>query len=124
MLVSPANLLATLRVVNHIWRLERQNRNVEDIAKLGALLYDGFVGFVEELEKVRRAVGSAGQSVDAAFQQLRAGRTNLIRRAERLQELGVKARKRLPASVADADSEEETDPTSDRMSGRKASDSA
>lgn len=109
-LVSPANLLATLRVVNHIWRLERQNRNVEEIAKLGALLYDGFVGFVEELEKVRRAVGSAGQSVDAAFQQLRDGRTNLIRRAERLQELGVKTRKRLPASVADTD--DETGPTS------------
>jgi DNA recombination protein RmuC len=110
-LVSPTNLLATLRVVNHVWRLERQNRNVEQIGKLGGLLYDQFVSFVAELEKVRKAVGNAGESVDEALRQLQSGGggKNLIARAERLRLLGVKATKRLPASLSELAEEEPAD---------------
>jgi DNA recombination protein RmuC len=95
-LVGPSSLLATLRVVTQVWRLERQNRNVEQIAKLGGLLYDSFVNFVVELEKVQRAVGTAGQSVDDALRMLTTGGTSLVRRAEKLRELGVKSNKQLP----------------------------
>jgi DNA recombination protein RmuC len=106
-LVGPSSLLATLRVVTQVWRLERQNRNVEQIAKLGGLLYDSFVNFVVELEKVQRAVGTAGQSVDDALRMLTSGGTSLVRRAEKLRELGVKSKKQLPASLAgEADDED------------------
>jgi DNA recombination protein RmuC len=106
-LVGPSSLLATLRVVKHVWRLERQNRNVEQIAKLGGLLHDSFVSFVLELEKVQKAVGSAGQSVDEAMRMLRTGGTSLARRAERLRELGVKSKKQLPAALARDDDDDD-----------------
>jgi DNA recombination protein RmuC len=105
-LVGPSSLLATLRVVKHVWRLERQNRNVEEIAKLGGLLYDSIVNFATELEKVQRAVGTAGQSVDEALRMLRSGGTSLARRAERLRELGVKSKKQLPATLARDDDDD------------------
>jgi DNA recombination protein RmuC len=106
-LVGPSSLLATLRVVTQVWRLERQNRNVEQIAKLGGLLYDSFVNFVVELEKVQRAVGTAGQSVDEALRMLTTGGTSLMRRAEKLRELGVKSKKQLPASLAGDDGDDD-----------------
>jgi DNA recombination protein RmuC len=90
-----------------VWRLERQNRNVEQIAKLGGLLYDSFVNFVVELEKVQRAVGTAGQSVDEALRMLTTGGTSLMRRAEKLRELGVKSKKQLPASLAGDDGDDD-----------------
>jgi DNA recombination protein RmuC len=98
-LVTPSNLLTTLRVVKYVWRLESQNRNVEEIAKLGGLLYDGFVGFVEKLDRIRTSLDQADKSVDEAFRTLQHGGSSLVRRAERLRELGVKTRKALPESV-------------------------
>jgi DNA recombination protein RmuC len=106
-LVGPSSLLATLRVVTQVWRLERQNRNVEEIAKIGGLLYDSFVNFAVELEKVQKAIGGAGTSVDEALRLLRTGGTSLTRRAEKLRELGVKSKKQLPASLAGDDGDED-----------------
>jgi DNA recombination protein RmuC len=106
-LVGPSSLLATLRVVTQVWRLERQNRNVEEIAKIGGLLYDSFVNFAVELEKVQKAIGGAGTSVDEALRLLRTGGTSLTRRAEKLRELGVKSKKQRPASLAGDDGDED-----------------
>ncbi|HEY1008533.1 MAG TPA: DNA recombination protein RmuC, partial [Daejeonella sp.] len=44
-IVSPSTLLATLRTIASIWKQERQNRNVVEIARLSGEMYDKFVGF-------------------------------------------------------------------------------
>src|SRR3990167_800591 len=49
-LVSPANLLATLRTVESLWQIERQNRNTQKIAEEGSALYDKFVDFLKDME--------------------------------------------------------------------------
>ncbi|MFM8151802.1 MAG: DNA recombination protein RmuC, partial [Polynucleobacter victoriensis] len=51
-IVCPSTLLATVRTVAHLWRQEQQNRNAQEIARQCASLYDKFVGFVEDLDKV------------------------------------------------------------------------
>ena len=56
--LCPTTLLATLRTVASIWKLERQNRNAEEIARQGGALYDKFVGFVEEMEKMGKHIDS------------------------------------------------------------------
>jgi DNA recombination protein RmuC len=106
-LVAPSSLLATLRVVKQVWQMERQNRNVEQIAKLGGFLYDSVVRFSEELLKVQKAMDTAGQSVNEALRLLTSGGTSVVRRAERLRQLGVKATKRLPKALADPDADPE-----------------
>jgi len=49
-IVTPSTLLATLRTVANIWRQEKQNRNVLEIARLSGRLYDKFVGFYGDME--------------------------------------------------------------------------
>src|SRR5690348_14224785 len=39
-LVSISTLLATLRIIDSMWRLEKQNKNAEEIVRQGAALYD------------------------------------------------------------------------------------
>jgi DNA recombination protein RmuC len=102
-LVGPSSLLATMRVVSQVWRLEKQNRNVEEIARIGGLMHDSFVSFAEELLKVQKSIGAAGQSVDQALRLLNTGGTSLVRRTEKLRELGVKAKKQLPEALASDD---------------------
>jgi DNA recombination protein RmuC len=99
LLVSPSTLLFVIRTVAHLWKQEQQTRNVVEIAKRGGDLYDKFVGFVEDLRAVGMRLGQAKDSYDEAYGKLSTGRGNLVRQAELLRGMGVKAKKALPAEL-------------------------
>jgi len=99
MLVSPSTLLATLRIINNIWRYEDQNKNALIIAKKAGDLYDKFVGFVEALDDVGQKLDKAQDSYQTARNRLTDGKGNLVRRTEELRQLGVKAQKQLPEEL-------------------------
>jgi len=105
-LVSPTTLMATARVVDSVWRLERQNRNVLKIAEQAGGMHDEFVLFVQELDKVTRQFSSASDALDKAMKKLHTGRGNLVRRTDELRKLGAKAKKKLPAHLLESDGDE------------------
>jgi DNA recombination protein RmuC len=95
-IVSPTTLLATLRVIDSLWRQERQSQNAREIAERAGALYDKFVAFVQDLDEM----GSRLQQLDKAYANARNklvdGRGNLIGRVENLKLLGARASKSLP----------------------------
>lgn len=102
-IVSPSTLLVTLRTIQSIWRYEYQNRNALEIAQKAGDLYDKFVGFVDDLEKVGESLDRSKKVYDGAHSKLVSGKGNLINRAKGLIDLGVKSKKQLPkAMVEDA----------------------
>ncbi|MEY4699750.1 MAG: hypothetical protein RIR85_1170 [Pseudomonadota bacterium] len=105
-IVCPSTLLATVRTVAHLWRQEHQNRNAQEIARQCASLYDKFVGFVEDLDKVGQRLEQAQISYSDAVGKLKTGRGNLIRTAENVKKLGVKPNKSLPSKLTDAADDE------------------
>ena len=107
MLVSPSTLLATLRIINNIWRYEDQNKNALIIAKKAGDLFDKFVGFVEVLDDVGQKIDKARESYQTARKRLIEGRGNLVRRTTELRQLGVKAQKELPEGLVVQALEEE-----------------
>jgi DNA recombination protein RmuC len=106
LLVSPSTLLFVLRTVAYLWRQEAQARNVQEIASRGAELYDKFVGFVADLEKIGERLEQAKDSYDGAVNKLSKGSGNVIRRAEKLKELGVTPSKSLPVQMIEIALEE------------------
>ena len=106
-LVCPSTLMATLRTVAHLWRQDHQNRNALEIAKQCGSLYDKFVGFVEDLEKLGQRLDQAQSSYHDAFNKLKTGKGNLIRSAEKVRELGVKPSKNLSISLIESSSDPE-----------------
>ena len=70
-----------------------------EIARRGGALYDKFCGFIGDLEKVGAALGEGQRQYDDAMKKLHQGRGNLVRQAEELKTLGVKASKSLPAPL-------------------------
>jgi DNA recombination protein RmuC len=106
-LVCPSTLMATLRTVAHLWRQDHQNRNALEIAKQCGSLYDKFVGFVEDLEKLGQRLDQAQTSYHDAFNKLKTGKGNLIRSAQRVRELGVKPSKNLSAPLIESSSDSE-----------------
>ena len=107
LLVSPSTFLFVVRTVAYLWREEQQNRNVQEIARRGAQLYDKLVGFVEDLTKVGEKLKQATASYDDALSKLSKGHGNVIRQAEMLKGLGVRPSKPLPREVAQLTLEEE-----------------
>ena len=102
---SPTNLFALLKIVDDLWKRDGQSKNALAIATEGANLYDKFVGYSETLLDLGRSLGAATGKYEQAMNQLKTGRGNLIRRAERLRELQVKASKSLPAQLEDYDAD-------------------
>ena len=99
MLVSPTNLLVALRTINNIWQYEYQNQNAQKIAQHGAKLYDKFVGFVTDMEKVGKSIEATQKSYEGAINKLSTGRGNLVRQVEQFRTLGVQPNKKLPDSI-------------------------
>jgi DNA recombination protein RmuC len=104
-LVCPSTLMATLRTVAHLWRQDQQNRNALEIAKQCGTLYDKFVGFVEDLEKLGQRLEQAQTSYHDAFNKLKSGKGNLIRTAQKVRELGVKPSKNLSVPLIESSSD-------------------
>ncbi|MCD7963251.1 MAG: DNA recombination protein RmuC [Rikenellaceae bacterium] len=95
LLMSPTNLITSLKLIEDLWSREYQARNAIEIAESGAKLYDKFVVFAESMNKIGDNIRKAGDSYNDAMTQLKDGRGNLISRVEKLRELGIKAKKRL-----------------------------
>ena len=109
-LVSPTTLLATLRVVENIWRVERQQNNAEEIAKQAGDLHDKFVGFVDSLEEVGTRLEKATDAYETAHKRLSSGKGSLVSRTAKLQTLGAKTRKQISDKLLeDAGNEQEDD---------------
>lgn len=107
LLVSPSTFLFVVRTVAYLWRQEQQNRNVEEIAKRGADLYNKLAGFVGDLTEVGERLDQAQKSYESARNKLSTGRGNVIRQAEMLKALGVKPSKQLPQGLVELAQQED-----------------
>ncbi|MQA55725.1 DNA recombination protein RmuC [Pseudomonas sp. MC042] len=110
-IVSPTTLLATLRVIDSLWKQERQSQNAREIAERAGWLYDKFVLFIQDLDEVGNRLQQLDKAYAAARNKLTEGRGNLISRSEQLKLLGARASKSLPAdllerAMTDADGRE------------------
>lgn len=91
-IVSPTTLLATLRTIASIWKVDRQNKNVFEIAEEAGALYDKFVGFLTDMENIGKHINSTQKAHDDAFKKLQYGNGNLIGKVEKIKKLGAKTK--------------------------------
>lgn len=104
-IVSPSTLLATLRTIASIWKQERQNRNVLEIARLSGSMYDKFVGFLSDMESIGKNIKQSQDAYDKALNKLSTGAGNLSNTSEKIRKLGAKATKQIDAKFLDLNNE-------------------
>ncbi|MES2851941.1 MAG: DNA recombination protein RmuC [Bacteroidota bacterium] len=102
LLISPTNLITSLKLIVDLWKREYQNQNAIEIAERGAKLYDKFVGFVTNLDAVGKSIDRAQSSYKDAFKQLSTGNDNLVDQATKMKKLGLKPKKELPPEMVKA----------------------
>lgn len=91
-IVSPTTLLATLRTIASIWKVDRQNKNVFEIAEEAGSLYDKFVGFLADMDKMGKHIELTQKAHEDAFKKLQYGNGNLIGKVEKIKKLGAKTK--------------------------------
>jgi DNA recombination protein RmuC len=114
-LATPGTLMMALRSVANVWQAERRNRRAEAIAEQAGKLYDGFVGYLGDMELLGDHLVRARHAYEEALSKLASGRDNLIGQVEALKEMGAKSTKPLPRISAgerrfEASSANETGP--------------
>lgn len=94
-IVTSTTLLISLKTMASIWRLEKQNKNAAEIASEGSKLYDKFVGFLEDFEKIGNTIESGQKQYLTAMGKLKDGPGNVFRKMELLRELGASPNKKI-----------------------------
>lgn len=106
-IVSPSTLLATLRTVSSIWKQDRQTKNAIEIAKKSGDMYNKFVGFVEDMQKIGARLNSTQTAYNDGMKKLSEGSGNLVRRAEELRKMGANTSKQLPNEILGLEDEDQ-----------------
>lgn len=94
-IVSPTTLLATMRTVASIWKMDKQSQHAFQIAEESGKLYDKFKLFMDDMVKVGNQLNSTRGTYEEAMKKLVTGRGNLINQAEKLREMGAKNTRKL-----------------------------
>jgi DNA recombination protein RmuC len=98
-LVTPSTLLAALRTVTNVWKVEKQTKNVLEIARLGGVLHDKLTEFAKGLLVVKQRLAQATEAHDESIARLKDQKGNILGTASRLHELGAKAEKQMPGEL-------------------------
>ena len=95
LVVSPTNLLGTLRIIASLWKVEKQTQNAIEIAEKAGALFDKFVGFTEDLIVLGKKMKDGQEAYEAAMNKLSSGSGNLVKKANSIKLLGAKGTKQL-----------------------------
>jgi DNA recombination protein RmuC len=106
-IVSPTTLLATLKTIASVWKQERQTKNAIEIARQAGALYDKFVGFLNDMEAIKRGIDQSAKAYESAVNKLKTGRGNLVDATIRIKKLGAKTNKHIPESFKTDEQEDD-----------------
>ena len=101
-LVSPSTLLATLRTVAHLWRIEQRNINGLEFARVAAELHDNFALLIDGIQDVGVKLERAREAHGGLVRRLtEGGRGSVLLKVQKLKELGAPTKKNLPRELLD-----------------------
>lgn len=86
--VSPSTLLAALKTINVFHQLARQNKNVSEMARICAGVYDKFAALYDELLKIQNNLNNSLKKLE--------GHGNILNQIKKIEKLGAQVKKQLP----------------------------
>ena len=87
-IVGPASLIATLRVIKYSWAQKNQEKNIRDILKLSDSVYSKVVTLIGHLEKLQGNFSTVQKTFDNIFTTLK-GRGGLFSQTDKLRTFGA-----------------------------------
>ncbi len=99
-LVSPNTLMAMLKTIDYLWRVEKRTRNSEEIAKRAGKLIDAIAQAAALLGDLKRQLVTVDNTMRKLGDRF-TGRQGLVTHARLMQEMGARGTRPLPAADND-----------------------
>lgn len=99
--VTPSTLYATLKLIEQLWRYERQSENVAKLIDRAGKLHDKVVDFVSSFEEIGNRLGQAQKAYDISMSRIKSGQGNVISQIATLGRLAGKTKKELPPHLTE-----------------------
>jgi DNA recombination protein RmuC len=94
-IVGPSTLIMCMKLVESIWKLEKQNKNSKEIAEIAGGMYDQIVKTVNLLDKTETAITRSLESIEQSKNYIMNGRGSLYSKADKMKELGANVKSKI-----------------------------
>jgi len=94
-IVGPSTLIMCMKLIESIWKLEKQNKNSTEIANLAGQMYDQIIKSINILDDSEKNLIKAVDNVTSAKKFIKDGRGSLYNKAEEMKKLGANSKKEL-----------------------------
>ena len=91
-IVGPSTLVMCMKLVESIWRLEKQNKNSKEIAEIAGSMSDQIMKTLNLLDKTGSALIKSNENIDQTKRYILDGKASLYTKAKRMEELGAKTK--------------------------------
>ena len=108
-IVGTASLLATVRLVNHLFAQQKQAESVQQIVTAGTNLYETFVQFCDDLLDVQKRMADVNSKLNTTINRFNRNSKNkpsLFSQVNELKNYGINTNKEIPSVLLLEESEE------------------
>ncbi len=108
-IVGTASLLATIRLVNHLFAQQKQAESVQQIVTAGTNLYETFVQFCDDLLDVQKRMADVNSKLNTTINRFNRNSKNkpsLFSQVNALKDFGINTNKEIPSVLLLEESDE------------------
>jgi len=91
-IVGPSTLIMCMKLVESIWRLEKQNKNSKEIADIAGNMFDQIAKTINLLEKTESSINKSFENINMTKNYIKEGKNSLYSKANQMKELGAKTK--------------------------------
>ena len=90
--VGPSTLIMCMKLVESIWRLEKQNKNSKEVAEIAGGMFDQIAKTLNLLDKTEATMIKSAENINQTKKYIKNGKGSLLSRANKMKELGAKTK--------------------------------
>ena len=87
--VGPSTLIMCMKLVESIWKLEKQNKNSKKIAEIAGSMYDQIAKTINLLDKTQSSLVKSLENIEDSKKFIKEGKSSLYTKANKMKELGA-----------------------------------
>jgi DNA recombination protein RmuC len=87
-IVCPSTLPWLLKTVDNLWRIDKQSKTAQEIAKKASDMYDKVYGVYQSFEIASKAIDNAKNKMKDAKDKLQDGKNSLTKQVENIKKIG------------------------------------
>jgi DNA recombination protein RmuC len=80
-MVTASSLIPVVNMINNLWNIEKQNKNIEDIVKCATRIYEKINSFMTKMNIIEKSIDNAKKSCIEAKNYLQYGNGNVLKTA-------------------------------------------